>query len=260
MDIPVWRTDFEEIDSTNSLCLNRLADDFDQRLPWLVVAKSQTAGRGRGSNQWWASSGALTFSLAIDVTDFQLTKERLGLLSLSTGVSIYESLEQSTEGLRLSVKWPNDIYLKDRKLAGILIEGVPQRDGILVVGVGINTHNTLRDAPSDVQVRAVSLIDAVQDVSSNDVLVNDIAQTMLRGYLSLGEDLMFGLTSLRERWESRSMLDRRDVVVTSGPLEHRGVCLGIDDLGGLVLQTSSSRKTLYGGTVRLVENGGGSSG
>jgi BirA family biotin operon repressor/biotin-[acetyl-CoA-carboxylase] ligase len=251
MQIPVWRETLPEIDSTNTYCLTALRNKQPVNLPWLVVGEKQTAGRGRGENRWFAGDGALTFSLVISPADFDLKSDTLGLLSLSTGVAICEALESFYGQLSLKVKWPNDVYLNAKKLAGILIESAHGPEGPLVIGVGINTHNSLLNAPADVQQRAISLGDVLTDLDLNDTLVDTITQRMLQSYLALGQSPAETSESLRDRFQSRSYLDRLDVTITTGETIHQGICIGIDTRGGLILQTPAGTKTHYAGTVRL---------
>ena len=118
----VAHVDFlETLDSTNDRAL-ALTRESAIELPALVLSTNQTAGRGRGSNQWSAGPGALTFSLAVE-PPAALRADRLPLLSLAAGLAVCESLAKllSTDKA-IGLKWPNDVLLDRRKVCGILVE------------------------------------------------------------------------------------------------------------------------------------------
>src|SRR6187399_674407 len=120
-----------EVDSTNSELMRRAR--AGQLEPVLLVAERQTAGRGRLGRAWQAAPGeSLTFSLGLPLAPADWSG-----LSLAVGVSLAESLHP-----RVRLKWPNDLWLDERKLAGILIETASFGDGAgrrqAVIGVGIN--------------------------------------------------------------------------------------------------------------------------
>ena len=173
--------------STNDRAKELAASDTGA-LPLLIVADQQTAGRGRGGNRWWTGRGGLAFTLLVEGQS--LGDERLSqpLVALATAVAIVEAvtpllqpddakrdarpphragfrraratgrLEKSSyaEG-HVGLHWPNDVYVGDRKLAGILVEVLPDRKH--VIGIGLNANNSLADAPPELQQTATTLLD-----------------------------------------------------------------------------------------------------
>jgi len=133
---------FRETDSTNTRAIELLASGDSVTTPCLVYAESQSAGRGRGANQWWSVSGSLTFSLIVDLKRTGLLVEQIPLLPLLTGMAILRTGEAMLPGADFKLKWPNDVYLSDRKLAGVLIEVPSQSDGRAVIGIGLNVNNS----------------------------------------------------------------------------------------------------------------------
>ena len=130
---------FEQIDSTNAF-LQRQQLDCDIR-NWLVSADEQTAGKGMGSNSWESEVGKnLTFSLAADMSF--LPAERQFLLSEAVPLGIVEVLDKLLPVEKLSIKWPNDIYYGNRKLAGSLINSTIKANmmGISIIGIGLNVN------------------------------------------------------------------------------------------------------------------------
>ena len=127
---------FSQIDSTNAF-LQRKQSECDIR-NWVVSADEQTAGKGMGSNSWESEVGKnLTFSLAVDMGF--LPAERQFLLSEAVPLGIVEVLDKL---LPLCIKWPNDIYYGNRKLAGILINSTIKANmmDISIIGIGLNVN------------------------------------------------------------------------------------------------------------------------
>ena len=130
---------FSQIDSTNAF-LQRQQSDCDIR-NWVVSADEQTAGKGMGSNSWESEVGKnLTFSLAADMSF--LPAERQFLLSEAVPLGIVEVLDKLLPTEKLSIKWPNDIYYGNRKLAGILINSTIKANmmDISIIGIGLNVN------------------------------------------------------------------------------------------------------------------------
>ena len=130
---------FEQIDSTNAF-LQKQQSECDVR-NWVVSADEQTAGKGMGSNSWESEVGKnLTFSLAVNMGF--LPAERQFLLSEAVPLGIVEVLDKLLPVEKLSIKWPNDIYYGNRKLAGILINSTIKASmmDISIIGIGLNVN------------------------------------------------------------------------------------------------------------------------
>ena len=129
----------EQIDSTNAY-LQRQQTEADIR-DWVVSADEQTAGKGMGSNGWESEVGKnLTFSLAVDVGF--LPAERQFLLSEAVALGLTHALDEVLSAEKLSIKWPNDIYYENRKLAGILINSTIKANmmDVSIIGIGLNVN------------------------------------------------------------------------------------------------------------------------
>jgi BirA family biotin operon repressor/biotin-[acetyl-CoA-carboxylase] ligase len=130
---------FKELDSTNAY-LQRQQSERDIR-NWVVSTDEQTAGKGMGSNGWESEVGKnLTFSLAVDVGF--LPAERQFLLSEAVALGLYETLIPLIPVEKLHIKWPNDIYYENRKLAGILINSTIKANlmDVSIIGIGLNVN------------------------------------------------------------------------------------------------------------------------
>src|SRR5262245_44814835 len=147
-----------EVGSTSDRALE-VAVREDVKLPLLVLADRQTAGRGRGSNRWWAGDGALTFSMVIAPAPDQLPPASWPRVSLAAGLAICQALESLAPRALFQVKWPNGVYAEGRKISGILIESPAPSRGRLVIGIGVNVNNSLNQAPQDFRSLATALCD-----------------------------------------------------------------------------------------------------
>lgn len=129
----------EQTDSTNAfLQRQQLETDI---LNWVVSANEQTAGKGMGSNSWESEVGKnLTFSLALDVSF--LLAERQFLLSEAVALGLIHVLDALLPKEKLHIKWPNDIFYENHKLAGILINSTIKANqmDISIIGIGLNVN------------------------------------------------------------------------------------------------------------------------
>ncbi|HBO42893.1 MAG TPA: biotin--[acetyl-CoA-carboxylase] ligase [Planctomycetaceae bacterium] len=149
----------EMLDSTNNRARQCALEGVP--LPRLIVTNRQTAGRGRGSNRWWTGPGSLAMSVLLPANRIPKDPRQSVYVSLAVGVAVIDTLRgQAADALfqELGLHWPNDVMLAGRKLAGILIEALPDRSHI--VGIGINTNNTVLDAPAELRDRLTTLRDA----------------------------------------------------------------------------------------------------
>ncbi len=156
----------ETVGSTNDRAKDWIRSANGAATPFLIGAERQTAGRGRGDHSWAAWDGALTFSLAARWSDFGLTRRESAALSLRVADAVASTARDFAPGVEISVKPPNDVYARGRKLAGILIES-PNSE-FAIVGVGVNVGNRSTDAPEALRARVVSLVE-LADSESFDV-------------------------------------------------------------------------------------------
>lgn len=145
----------DKVDSTNRYLLEYQPTEGEDAT--ICVADFQTAGRGCGSNLWESERGKnLLFSLLIHPTDIE-AREQFHI-SMAISLAICDAMQ--SYGMKdVSVKWPNDIYWKDKKLCGILIEnrlsGTFIRDSIIGIGLNVNQDVFLSDAPNPVSMRQI---------------------------------------------------------------------------------------------------------
>ncbi len=232
----------EELDSTNNRA-KTLAREGGVALPALVLTDRQTAGRGRGANRWWTGSGGLAFTLLADTRSWNVPADRLAMTALAAGIAVVEAISPQLPRCEVGLRWPNDVYVGQGKLAGILVE-VPL-EGRLVVGVGINTNCRLADAPAEVAGRAATLIDLSGEIQDHTKLLVDwlTAWGQWTGWLSVDPEKV-------GRRADQLCLQRGSVVrIRQGAMYREGRCVGIAPDGAIRLETADGIGEFYTGTT-----------
>jgi BirA family biotin operon repressor/biotin-[acetyl-CoA-carboxylase] ligase len=191
----------------------------------LVTAAEQTAGRGRQGRIWTAPPGrALLLSLVLRV-------EQPALVPLAAGVATAE-----TVGDHARIKWPNDVLVEGRKVAGILVEGRPQ-EGWAVLGIGLNVAIRPDDFPPELRDSAGTL----------GREPTDLEPTLQRLMEALERWLEADHDTVLAAWRARDALEGRRIEWSDGA----GKAVGIDDAGRLLVGTSSGTVALDAGEVHL---------
>ena len=239
---------FDETDSTSTRAIEA-ARDPSIETPYLIGADRQTAGRGRGSNRWWGTDGALMFSVGLSLADLGLAIEQWPRFSLVTGLAVAETISHFLPRADVGLKWPNDIWIGQKKVCGILIEQAVERPSGLIVGIGINVNNSFALAPAEQQQIATSMRDVLdgESLSRTEILID-----FLNRWDLLAAQLANDSLNLAERWSHSCVLSGRAVSVTAGSDEKTGICAGIDCDGSLLLRTAYTTERCYAGTVRLL--------
>lgn len=236
--------------STNDLALQRVRE-AQLVGPHLILAEEQTAGRGRGANQWWSGPGALTFSLILEPQALGIPQSAWPRIALTAGLSLCEVLDDLVPHAVSLLKWPNDVLLERRKVCGILVEvpacaaPLPQR---LVVGMGINLNNSLANAPEEIRQRGTS----VCDIARRTLDAPQFLATLLQRFAGNLSDLVSNPELLAERWQAVCALNGKIVTVDQSSQVVSGRCLGLASDGALLLNTSRGTEAVYTGVVTAI--------
>lgn len=235
---------FEKIDSTNN-CARALAN-VGKEEGIVVIAEEQTAGKGRLGRSWEANRGEnLTFSILLRP---KVSPEAINLLPLSVGVAIAEAIERVTR-LKVECKWPNDLLLNGKKVAGILMESSMRENTVdfVVVGVGLNVNQT--QFSPNLQARATSLkLESKQEIDRARLFKEILASLESNYYAGLKTEFKSVLSS----WLRRAPMLNRPIVISQQGNIISGYVRGLSADGGLVLQTNGTEKTLYAGDVTIL--------
>ena len=233
----------EIIAETGSTNADLLARIDALAAPVLLIAEKQTAGRGRAGRTWHASPEAsLTFSLA---WKFARQTRDLAGLPLAVGVAVAEAL--ASFGWNAALKWPNDVLLDGRKLAGVLIETANRREGDgtwAVIGIGINLAMP-EDLAACIGIPASGLDAPIDRHALMAALLDGLCQTFI---LFDAE----GFTPFAERWNARhAHADLPVTIADCGQTAHEGIARGVDESGRLLLDVATGRIAITAGDVSL---------
>lgn len=223
-----------EIDSTNTELMRRAR--AGQTEPTLLVAQQQTAGRGRLGRHWASEPGSsLTFSLGL-----LLQPQAWDGLSLAVGLSVASSLH---EDIRL--KWPNDLWVRGCKLAGILIEtaAAPGNTGprYAVVGIGIN----IAPRPSEGLSTPAASLQALLPCASAAQALESVVAPLLRDVLQFEQT---GFAPFAARFAARDALAGQEVLLSDGL---RGTAQGVDARGALLVHTGQGVQCITSSEVSV---------
>jgi len=231
-----YRRVYDSIDSTNLEAL-RWAAEQNAAEGSLVVADSQSAGRGRWGRTWLAQPGAaLMFSVVLRPE----ASVPPGLLSTAGGLAVAIAIEGTT-GLQAAIKWPNDVLINQRKISGVLVEArsVGHAANALVLGAGINLHWRPGGAPAGIAESATSLGQEVERTGRGRVpprseLLGIVLRELEGLYDALADDT--GRARIIERATTRSSILGGEVTVRFADGTSRsGVAAALGSDGALVL-------------------------
>jgi BirA family transcriptional regulator, biotin operon repressor / biotin---[acetyl-CoA-carboxylase] ligase len=219
------------IDSTNSELMRRARAGLSDAV--LLVAETQSAGRGRLDRQWRSQRGdSLTFSLGLPFAP----KDWTGL-SLAVGLSLAESLHP-----QVGLKWPNDLWIEGGKLGGILIEAASTgAHSYVVIGVGLNIR---AQAAEGLRTPPAALSDWQPGLCAADALAR-VAAPLVAAVQTFA---LTGFAPLRARFHARDVLNGQMVITSDGV---QGMALGVDDSGALCIETSTGVVSVHSSEVSV---------
>lgn len=234
---------FDSIDSTNLEAMRQAKAGAPEGL--CIVAREQTRGRGRLDRTWHSPKDAgLYFSMVLR-PQFEIT--RWPLLSLTAALAVFDALLRTCD-LKVDIKWPNDIYVGDRKLSGILAETVETGDGpAAIVGIGINLTN--QSFPPGMKERAVSIYSATGASVDPHLLLDELLKAFRERYEMLRSET--GAEHLIREWcAASSYAFERRVRVIVNDETFEGITRGLERDGALRVETAAGKvKVVRAGDV-----------
>ena len=233
---------FDEIASTNGFLLDHITELKNGDV---CVAEYQSAGRGRRGRTWVSPYGHhLYFSLFWTFPQGMAQAMGLSLVVACTLVEVLKSFGVENIG----VKWPNDIYLDNKKLAGILIEMSGQADSLcqLIIGVGVNM------AMSEEQGKGIdqpwSDLSELVDMPDKTALVIALHKQLKRDIQLFERE---GLAAFKTRWQAADLFYGREIRLLMGEKSVEGICRGVDEQGAVLLETADGVQAFIGGEISL---------
>jgi len=198
-----------------------------------VIADIQTAGIGRQGHVWHSDdAGGLYISIVLRLP---IPSGSMPILTMALGLAVQRAVNDLAQ-VSTDLRWPNDVMLSERKLAGILVQAA---EGALIAGIGLNVNQTA--FPPDLAEIATSLKIQTGIEHSKDALADRIIAESLR-YITLGKP------EIRRRFEESSTWPQGKAVEVDGRI--RGVTAGLDENGFLLVRTPEKIETIIAGGVR----------
>lgn len=229
--------------STNSYLSSQFTDSTKNLA---CIAENQTGGRGR-NNRSWISPFARSIAMSVR-WHFQTLPSGISGLSLAVGIAVANAMHNI--GIENAmVKWPNDIYINNSKLAGILIEISGEISGpcSVIIGIGINLQLT-EEEKSQIDQSCTAIYEHTQQrIGRNRIiaeLLNSIAAVM-----SIFADK--GFSSLLTQWQKYDLLKNREVTLITHNNQENGVALGVSKDGALQVTVNGEERLFYSGDVSL---------
>jgi BirA family transcriptional regulator, biotin operon repressor / biotin---[acetyl-CoA-carboxylase] ligase len=244
--LPPWLCWIESCPSTNTWAINHPTRLHHGEV---VFTRRQTAGRGQQGKVWYAPPGVITASFVLD----RIPTSQLPGLSLAAGLAAIYAVEDSIPSLqgKLQLKWPNDILIDERKVAGVLCEATPSEWGRrVVVGIGLNRQADFdwarlkdKELPGqncDAIAPPISLHEVARDVPDEMPLLTQIRHYLLQVADMLvraeGSDRPLGLTLLLPELRRRDILLGREISIDLGEKVAIGQAMGINESGQLLVR------------------------
>ena len=232
-----------EIDSTNSEILRNIDSYTDGDA---LLAEIQTQGRGRRGRKW---SGSLGCQVLLSCAAFFDRDIELSALPLAVGLNVASELEKAGF-FGIKVKWPNDLYFKNAKIAGILIESVVRHENVgAVIGIGMNVF-PFEDGSLALQKREILTL---ADINPHKAHRNFVAYTLI----SAIRQACFvyksdGFAAFKEKWPYYDYLLGKKILVNDDVNKTSGTCIGIDENGALLLNADGILHSVKAGHVEFL--------
>ena len=239
---------FEEIDSTQDFAQQIALDKKENGT--IVIAEKQTAGRGRLDRKWTSPKGGMWFSLIIH-PKFDVSSSTL--VPIAGAVALAKSIK-TTLDVDVSVKWPNDITLDGKKVAGMLVDASFQANNIdyIILGIGINFDVDLKKIEKRLS-KSPNFYGVNSLRKKND---NTPPKILLREFLLQFEKILTQLnrgekTKIVKEWTRKADKIGKKIIINTSDGKISGISQGIDNDGALKLKTSKGVKKIFVGDVVL---------
>jgi BirA family biotin operon repressor/biotin-[acetyl-CoA-carboxylase] ligase len=223
---------FKETESTNIIA-REIAGSVEEGT--VVIAESQTGGRGRMGRKWISPEGGIWLSIIIKPKIQPLYASRITLLA---GVSVAKTIR--SYGLPAKIKWPNDVLINGKKVCGILTEIEAEIDLIefCVVGIGIDANVDTESFPEEARETSTSLKKELGSGINRVEFVQKLLEEFESLYLKFQRD---GFSPILEEWRNMSATIGEWVKITTQARTIYGEAIGVDSEGALVLETGEGK-------------------
>ena len=231
------------VDSTNQYLLDKV-DSLESGT--VCLAEYQTKGRGRRGREWVSPFGSNLYLSMFWRLDTGMAAA-MGL-SLVVGVAIVEALEEM-KLTNVKLKWPNDLYYQDKKLAGILVEMSGQAGAAANIVIGMGLNLMMSESTKGITQPWSSLFEVAhkQEIDRNQLTITMITTL----HKTLDEYERYGMAGFVEKWNRLDNFINRPVTLLIGPKEITGIARGINEHGAVLLETENGLENYIGGEISL---------
>jgi BirA family biotin operon repressor/biotin-[acetyl-CoA-carboxylase] ligase len=221
-------------ESTQTLALS-LAEKYPSSDGTVIIAEQQTSGRGRENRKWLSPKGGIWLSVILRP---MIPTSKINLLPFAAAVAVYDSIKKTTR-LNPKLRWPNDIMIEDKKVAGILIdvsmEAMQINYAIIGIGINVNVDSSAISSQLERAIKVTSLSDELGHKMSILDLTKEILQRLEYYYMQVKNNAPH---TIIEQWKKRSDIFHRKIRVINKDGTIEGVVLDVDDDGSLLVRTN----------------------
>lgn len=235
---------YKEVDSTQIVTKELAEKGFDEGV--IVIAEKQTGGYGRDKKKWVSNVGGLWFSILLKPV---IHPNEISKLTLLLGIVVGRVFEKKYR-INSEIKWPNDVLVFGKKIAGIITEMSVKENSIswVVAGIGVNINNNL---PKYLENISISLRDILKREVDILEFISKFFNEFEYLYLYFKDN---GFENFLKEYNDKIAYKNRDIIVDSGCYIVTGRNLGIDESGRLIVKTESGLEKIVSGSVRLAKN------
>jgi len=230
-----------EVDSTQNLIRKLGAEGAPEGT--VVVAKRQIAGRGRHGRTWVSPEGGLYMSFLLRPP----TSAALQTLTLTASLAVVSGIQSAT-GLKANIRWPNDVMIKDKKVAGVIAESSFTGKGLsfAMVGIGVNCNSSVSS------VEPSSPATSLAGELGRDTDINQLRQAILDSFGAAYGEWLKGTDVIRLARGVIGTIGKRVAVTMKSGENLEGVARGIDQAGGLLLERNGKKLVIHSEDIELL--------
>lgn len=224
--------EFDELGSTNDMARQLLENG--NSAPFWVIANKQTSGRGRRGKIWYSIAGNL---FASGIYKFENNLKVLPILSFVMAIALKRSFEKYVNNSRIALKWPNDIYIDEKKISGILLEHLTYNNkSHIIFGIGIN----LVSSPLNIDQDTINLFSCIEN-GENLPLKNEFLNEIIANFENLIEEFnKNGFENIRIEWLNNAYKLGCNIKANIGTNEIFGIFETINENGELLIRDSEN--------------------
>jgi len=239
---------FDEVQSTNDLAIS-LVKNRNIFANEIILANQQSKGRGRYNRQWISEIGNLYFSLVLDgkIANKNLGLNQISTLSLVANIALNLTIKTISQAQNIEInianKWPNDLLIENKKVAGILLENIIINNNceFIILGIGVNINNN----PQNTLFQATNLQQLKITINAKILLENFLEN--FNNFFEIWQN--FGFKNLRDLWLKDAYNFHKEIVVGDSDSRINGIFEDLDEFGNLILKTPQKTIKIFAGDI-----------